>query len=87
MSLDPSIAVALITGLSTAIPAVWLRRRRSRSAVVIRRSLDRQEALEDYVFRLRRQVNSLGRKPHPWPRELVYLNRDDQDQPMDDEQP
>lgn len=82
------VQAALVTGVFAVIPVVLglLWRRRSKSAVVIRRALDRQEALENYVFTLRRQVNASGRKPHPWPRALVYLNRDDQDQQVDDEQ-
>lgn len=85
----PEAQAALITGLFAIVPVVlglfW--RRRSKAAVTIRRSLDRQEALESYVFTLRRQVLASGRRPHPWPRALVYLNRDDQDQQVDDEEP
>lgn len=84
----PEVQAALITGVFAVLPVVlglfW--RHRSKSAVILRRSLDRQESLETYVFVLRRQVNALGRRPHPWPRALVYLNRDDHDEQVDDEQ-
>lgn len=84
----PEVQAAVVTGLFAVVPIliglIW--RRRSRSAAVLRRSLDRQEALESYVFVLRRQVNASGRVPHRWPRDLVYLNRDDHDEQVDDEQ-
>lgn len=84
----PEVQAALVTGLFAVIPVViglvW--RHRSKSAAVLRRSLDRQEALENYVFTLRRQVNAAGRTPWPWPRDLRYLNKDDQDQQIDDEE-
>lgn len=86
--MSPTITASLITAVASllvVIPGLLLRRR-SKSAVILRRSLNRQEELENYVFVLRRQVNSMGRKPHPWPRNLSYLNRDDQDQQVDDEQ-
>lgn len=85
--MDGQIAAALITAISGLIVAGlgWQLRNKSKSAVVVRRSLDRQEALEAYVFALRRQVNAAGRKPHPWPVALRYLNRDDQDEGTTDE--
>lgn len=86
--MSPEVQAAFVAGAFGAVPVVlglfW--RRRSKSAVVIRRSLNRQEALETYVFSLRRQLNGVGIRPHPWPRVLVYLNRDDQDEQVDDEQ-
>lgn len=86
--MSPEVQAAFITGgfglLLTVLGTVL--RRRSKSAITIRRSLNRQESLENYVFTLRRQINASGRKPHPWPTTLVYLNRDDQDQQVDDEQ-
>lgn len=87
--MDPQVEAALISGIFALLALIIgsLLRRRSKSAVVIRRSLDRQEALETYVFTLRRQVLAAGRKPWPWPIALRYLNRDDQDEQVDDEQP
>lgn len=84
----PEVQSALIAGFFGVIPVLGglLLRRRSKAAVVIRRSLNRQEALENYVFQLRRQVLASGRQPHRWPADLRYLNRDDQDQAVDDEQ-
>lgn len=79
--MDAQVQAALITAIASVIiaGAGWSLRRKSKSAVLIRRSLNRQEALEGYVFVLRRQVNAAGRRPHPWPEALRYLNRDDQD--------
>lgn len=84
--MDAQVQAALITAISGLIIAGigWLLRNKSKSAVVVRRSLDRQEALEAYVFTLRRQVNASGRRPHPWPAALRYLNRDDQDDEVQD---
>lgn len=85
----PEVQAAIVTGVFALILLVAGRltlRSRSKSAATLRRSLNRQEALENYVFVLRRQVNASGRHPHPWPTDLRYLNRDDHDEQVDDEQ-
>lgn len=85
----PEVQAALVTGIFALILLVAGRltlRARSKSAATLRRSLNRQEALENYVFVLRRQVNAAGRNPWPWPPDLRYLNRDDHDEQVDDEQ-
>lgn len=85
--MSPEVQAAFVTGVFGLILllAGSALRRRSKSAQIIRRSLNRQEALETYVFTLRRQINAAGRHPHPWPMDLRYLNRDDQDEQVDDE--
>lgn len=84
----PEVQAAIVTGVFGLVLLLTgtALRRRSKSAVILRRSLMRQEALENYVFILRRQVNASGRHPWPWPMDLRYLNRDDQDEQVDDEQ-
>lgn len=89
--MSPEVQTAIVAGVfSLAVAGLGLvGRRRSTSAMVVRRSLTRQEKLEDYVFRLRRQVIAAGRRPHPWPHELRYLNKDDPDEGEtgDDDEP
>lgn len=85
--MPPEVEAAIITGVFAVIPLVLglVFRRRSKSAVIMRRSLNRQEELENYVFTLRRQILAADKRPHPWPARLAYLNRDDQDRQVDDE--
>jgi hypothetical protein len=87
--MDPSVQAAVIGGIAAIIAAAFglfgRGKYKAKSVQTVRRSLDRQEDLENYVFTLRRQLNSAGRKPHPWPMNLRYLNRDDPDGDADDD--
>lgn len=86
--MDGQVTAALITAISGLIVAGlgWQLRNKSKSAKVVRRSLDRQEALENYVFTLRRQIFGSGGKPRSWPAVLRYLNRDDPDEGTTDDE-
>lgn len=85
--MDPTVQAAVIAGVSSIIVGaltVFLRSSSSSSQQKLRRSLTQREVLEDYAFRLRRQVLAAGRRPHPWPAALAYLRREDPDEGEDE---
>lgn len=84
--MDATVLAALIAGVSSIIVGgltVFARRTSSSSQQKLRRSLTQREALEEYAFRLRRQVLAAGRRPHPWPAVLAYMRREDPDEGED----
>lgn len=86
--MDPTIGAAIIAGgcsIIVGLLTVFLRSSSSSSSQKLRRSLTQREVLEDYAFRLRRQVLAAGRKPHPWPAALAYMRREDPDEGEDEQ--
>ena len=86
--MDPQVQASLVAAAAAIVVAGMglLFRKRTKSAITVRRSLDKQEAWEIYGFALRRQIRGLGAVPRPWPPALRYANRDDADEESDDEQ-
>jgi hypothetical protein len=84
--LDPNVEAAIITGFLGVVGSLGVSwRRKNKSVIAVRKSLNRQETLENYAYTLRRRLNAAGVKPPPWPVTLMYLRENQDEGNPDDE--
>lgn len=85
--MDPAVISALIAVAGSLLLALlgYFGRDRSKAQAVIRRAQNVRELAESYCFDLRRQIKASGETPRPWPQGLRYMNRDDPDEGMSDD--